>query len=201
MARKCGMTRRTSNSKPSCKAQFRATRRPSTGERSPSVYPAKASTRTRNSAKTGGIKRWRHYLLNSKEDRSWGPEENKQLLALHSVHLNKWKYIATLLPGRTGGQVKNQFFNIIRTLLRKAFKLTFKRSDSLVVSEIKPKVISDIVNRSVSSVAPGLPGPSDHRTVKDFLMDFVGGKNSVDKDSGRVREVLLAIKSLMKDTK
>jgi hypothetical protein len=154
-----------------------------------------------SSVRTGSLKRWRHYLLNSKDDRTWSPEENKRLLSLHSTHLNKWKFIATLLPGRTGGQVKNQFFNIIRTLLRKAFKMTFKRSDSLVVSEIKPKVISDIVNRTVTAVAPKPTAPTDNRTIKDYLMEFVGAKNNSDTDFARAKEVLLAIKVLMKDTK
>lgn len=159
------------------------------------------STKIPSSARTGALKRWRHYLHQSKEGRAWTPEENKALLSLHSTHLNRWKQIAALLPGRTGGQVKNQFFNIIRTLLRKAFKMTFKRSDSLVVSEIKPKVISEIVNRTVGQIAPRDGQPSDGRTVKDYLLDFVGGHLSAESEMGRAREVLTSIKRLMKDTK
>lgn len=79
--------------------------------------------------------------------------------------------------------------------------MTFKRSDSLVVSEIKPKVISDIVNRTVAAVAPRPHGPPDTRSVKEYLLEFVGAKNNSETDFARAKEVLLAIKTLMKDTK
>lgn len=201
MARKRELTRKT-NSWSNCSTRaLRPTQPLSTGETSPTVSPARASTKTRSSARIGSLKRWRHYLLNSKEDRSWSVDENKRLLALHSIHLNKWKHIATLLPGRTGGQVKNQFFNIIRTLLRKAFKMSFKRSDSLVVSEIKPKVISDIVNRTVGQIAPREDQTPDSRSIKDFLLELVNGGCSGDAEFFRAREVLINIKRLMKDTK
>lgn len=159
------------------------------------------STKLQTNARTGSLKRWRNYLRTQKEGRQWTPEENKALLALHSVHLNRWKQIASVLPGRTGGQVKNQFFNIIRTLLRKAFKMTFKRSDCLVVSEIKPKVISDIVNRTISQILPTDSSKPDTRTVKDYLLDFVNGKLISELETVKARTVLAAIKQFMKDTK
>ena len=201
MARKRELTRKISNWNNSLAKRLRPTPLPSTGGKFRTVSPVTASTKMPSSVRTGSLKRWRHYLLNSKEDRSWSPEENKQLLALHSIHLNKWKHIATLLPGRTGGQVKNQFFNIIRTLLRKAFKMSFKRSDSLVVSEIKPKVISDIVNRTVGQVAPREGQAPDTRSIKDFLLELVNGGWTGDAEFVRAREVLMTIKHLMKDTK
>lgn len=79
--------------------------------------------------------------------------------------------------------------------------MTFKRSDSLIVSEIKPKVISDIVNRTVGQVVPNSTGPPDNRTVKEYLMEFVSAKNNSETDFARAKEVLLAIKFLMKETK
>lgn len=201
MDRNGSLTRKTGSCRSWSRPPPPPTAPPSTGETSQTNSPTLESTKTQSNARTGQLKRWRHYLHHAKEGCAWTPEENKALLSLHSAHLNHWKQIAALLPGRTGGQVKNQFFNIIRTLLRKAFKKTFKRADSLVVSEIKPKVISDIVNRTVGQIAPRDGQPSDPRTVKEYLLDFISDRLGSDTELGRPREVLTAIKRLMKDTK
>ena len=123
----------------------------------------------------------------------WNSQDNAALLSLHSLHHSKWKLIASFLQNRTGSQTKNQFFNIIRTLLRKAFKIVFQRTEIFVVSQIKPKVLSEIVNQPLSVL---LKRPNSFRdiTVKTFLVDFVSKKyldNPLFKES---REILIAIK-------
>ena len=126
-------------------------------------------------------------------DAPWNSKDNASLLSLHSLYHNKWKLIASFLPNRTGSQTKNQFFNIIRTLLRKAFKFVFQRTEIFVVSQIKPKVLSEIVNQSLS-VLLKRPNNFPDITVKTFLVDFVGKKYSDDLLYRESREILIAIK-------
>ena len=121
------------------------------------------------------LKRLKYFLNSQKGKIKWTSLENEKLLALQSIHLNKWKIIAGQFTGKTGGQIKNQFFNLIRTLLRKAFKIMFKKSETGVISEIKPKVLSDLVNRRLESFMDDMDQMSKV-SVKDFLADFVSKK-------------------------
>jgi len=125
-------------------------------------------------------------------EKNWSADENKLLLELHSTHLNRWKLIAAHVPGRLGGQVKNQFFNIVRTLLRKAFKLGFRRCETLTVSEIKPKVLSEIVNKNLGHFLPNL-GAMAGTTIKQFLLDETGFRQA-SQILKTIKESMISIK-------
>lgn len=62
--------------------------------------------------------------------------------------------------------------------MRKAFKITFKKSETGVISEIKPKVLSDLVNRRLGSFMDDMDQMDQMGkvNVKDFLVDFVDKK-------------------------
>ena len=116
---------------------------------------------------------------------------------LHTTFLNKWKQIAVHFTGKTGGQVKNQFFNIIRTLLRKAFKICFQSKETTIVAEIKPKVLSEIANKHLDqfvafdSIFCGM-------TIKEFLVQFVSGKLEEERTSGQITRIMALIRTYMK---
>ena len=44
------------------------------------------------------------------DDKEWTPEEDNMLLYLYYTWGKKWSKIATCLPGRSEGQVKNRFY-------------------------------------------------------------------------------------------
>lgn len=50
----------------------------------------------------------------------WTPEEDQMLLCLYYQVGHKWSKIATYLPGRTEGQVKNRFYSHIKKKLNGA---------------------------------------------------------------------------------
>lgn len=105
--------------------------------------------------------------------------------------------IATFMKGRTGSQVKNQFFNIVRTLMRKAFKHCFKKSEGVAVSDIKPKVLSEIVNKQLIFFNQAW-NPNGSTNVKHFLIDFVARKLWCDESQFQeAREILQTIKDYM----
>ena len=157
-------------------------------------WPTRESARTRNSARTGGLNSWTHHLSPDAADHPWTPQDNAALLALHSLHHSRWKLIASQLSRRTGAQTKNQFFNLVRTLLRKAFKRVFQRTETFLVAQIKPRVLSAIANQPLS-VLFSSPDRLNQVTVKDFLVGFVDNKWAGDSFFAHAKEVLCVLKS------
>ena len=155
------------------------------------------SKKNLNSVKIGVLKRWKHYLSNSKSNKAWTLENNQQLLNLHTTYLNKWKQIANNFVGKTGGQVKNQFFNIIRTLLRKAFKSCFQSKETTFVAEIKPKVLSEIANTRIDQFVP-MDCVFCGMTIKEFLVQYVNGAFENESNSGQAKNLISMIKTFIK---
>ena len=102
----------------------------------------------------------------------WTEQDNQCLLALHAVMGNDWKGISCRLRSRTGNQVKNQFYNIIRVLIRRAFKNCFENDEQVSISAIRPSLLSNLMRMSLSSFSPGdsvMPSCS----IRQFLSDMV----------------------------
>lgn len=94
--------------------------------------------------------RWIYHLNPELRKEKWTKGENKELLHLHEYLGSKWKDIAEKFPGRTDNAVKNQFFSLVRRSLRTARKLLNEKSSTKIVNELKPRVLSQFLDRKIA---------------------------------------------------
>ena len=169
-----------------------------TGNKFQWVLKRKEFIETQINAEAGEINRWKNYLNQRTLYSKWSNQENSKLLELHSIHGNHWKSIAQKLTGRTGIQVKNQFFNVIRILMRKAFRMHINHSQILKVSKIKPKILSEVMNIPLKRLysGPGIEGPM---SLNDFLIEVGNKKTNLEVEV--IRKILLNIKDFISDIK
>ena len=73
----------------------------------------------------------------------WTDTDNARLFLLQKNLKSHWKRIAENFEGRTDNSIKNQFFSVVRKALRKICKVLGKVSNTIVVNQIKPKVLSE----------------------------------------------------------
>jgi hypothetical protein len=104
----------------------------------------------------------------------WSVDETKLLMRLHGQTGNHWKLIAESFSERTDNQIKNQFFSTARKMLRRAFKTLGINCNTSLINKIKPKIMSEFLNKEFPKETPLLfindPNVSPRfETYKDVL--------------------------------
>jgi len=88
----------------------------------------------------------------------WSPAEDELLVRLCREVGNRWSLIATHLPGRTEGQVKNRFYSYIKKRLQNSGNLSQTSSNSS--------------SRNISETSSFAASPVEEGTTFDFRQDF-----------------------------
>jgi len=109
--------------------------------------------------------RWLQHLSPGITTGEWSDRDKEFLLDLQTRYGSQWKIIAEFFPGRTDNQVKNQFFSIMRKVLRKACKFLDLGVKSTGVGLIRPKIMAEVANHPL----PYVPSGSKPESVKEFL--------------------------------
>ncbi len=150
--------------------------------------------------------RWMHQLDPELNKEKWTQEENLKLFQFHNKIGNQWKKISEQFPGRTDNAIKNNFFSLIRKSLRTACKVLGKVSNTAMVNQIKPKVLSDFITRSYEIKFPEEYG-SIVTTLKlnEFVKKFAFNKfpvlysNTTKKDIYVIEECINFLLQLNND--
>ena len=127
--------------------------------------------------------RWLQHLSPGITTGEWSDRDKEFLLDLQTRYGSQWKIIAEFFPGRTDNQVKNQFFSIMRKVLRKACKFLDLGVKSTGVGLIRPRIMAEVGNHPIPNIPPG----SQPESVKDFLCYHFMELN--DQPFFRTREV------------
>ena len=89
--------------------------------------------------------RYHHQLDPNLKKKKFTTEENKKLFSLNKKLGSKWKQIALNFKGRTDNCIKNNFFSLIRKSLRDASKVLGNSCNSLLINQIRPKILADFL--------------------------------------------------------
>jgi hypothetical protein len=85
----------------------------------------------------------------------WSPAEDELLVRLCREIGNRWSLIATHLPGRTEGQVKNRFYSYIKKRLQSNTDLS-----------------QSVSSRNISETSSFAASPVEERNAFDFRQEF-----------------------------
>lgn len=101
----------------------------------------------------------------------WSKEDNQKLFKLQKSLKSHWKKISENFIGRTDNSIKNQFFSVVRKALRKICKVLGKATNTIVVSRIKPKVLSEFLTMDLELKVNGRRQPVKVN-VSSFVQKF-----------------------------
>jgi hypothetical protein len=91
----------------------------------------------------------------------WNPAEDQLLLSLYYQIGNKWSKIATYMPGRTEGQVKNRFYSHVK---KKLLKL-----DSSDFPESSPDINGQSPNYGLTVDTSNLGSPNGNQLMNQVI--------------------------------
>ena len=103
--------------------------------------------------------RWLNILNPNLDTSSLSDNDIVKLFDLHQRHQNQWRKIASYFPGKTDNLIKNKFFALTRKALRLASKLVDRPNSTQWVNSLKPKVISDLMDRKFDFRGSGPESP------------------------------------------
>lgn len=87
---------------------------------------------------------------------------------MHKIHGNKWKLLTKYLPGRTDNDIKNHFYSTLRRSLRRLNKYIGQKNSTNQMREIKPSVLTFIINHIYSQQAANNCNKSILNSLKEL---------------------------------
>lgn len=141
--------------------------------------------------------RWLNILNPNLDTSSLSDSDVVKLFDLHKRHQNQWRKIASYFPGKTDNLIKNKFFALTRKALRLASKLVDRPNSTQWVNSLKPKVISDLMDRQFAfrGSEGENPFPTPSVSAREVIL-FLNGDQALSKHfspSEEVKEVMMAL--------